>query len=267
MMETVTEQELQAYLDDALPLERCAAVEAYLEHNPEAREGLRAYRRLQDDIGALFEPALREPVPPRLLAAALPPPAPPRRGWSMPWWQGAAASLLMLALGGGGGWLLRGQQQAPAAQLVAAADSQERLPSLAAMAHVVYSPDVKRPVEIDAEHQDQLVAWLSKRLQSRVKPPLLSAQGYELIGGRLLPGEQGPVAQFMYHNAAGQRMTLYVATTAEPRRDVGFRFASQGPVNVFYWWDGRFAYALSAGLARDELGRLAEAAHRQLRPT
>ncbi|UGA37142.1 hypothetical protein JOS77_23910 [Chromobacterium haemolyticum] len=69
MMETVTEQELQAYLDDALPLERRAAVEAYLEHNPEARERLRAYRRLQDDIGALFEPALREPVPPRLLAA------------------------------------------------------------------------------------------------------------------------------------------------------------------------------------------------------
>ena len=261
-METVTEQELQAYLDDALPLERRAAVEAYLENHPEARERLRAYRRLQDDIGVLFEPALREPVPPCLLAAALPP---PRRGWRVQWWQGAAASLLMLVLGGGGGWLLRGQLQAPAAQWVAAADSQEPLPRLAAMAHVVYSPDVKRPVEIDAEHQDQLVAWLSKRLQSRVKPPLLSAQGYDLIGGRLLPGEQGPVAQFMYHNAAGQRMTLYVATTAAPRRDAGFRFASQGPVNVFYWWDGRFAYALSAGLGQAELGRLAEAAHRQLR--
>ncbi|MCS3806874.1 anti-sigma factor RsiW [Chromobacterium alkanivorans] len=262
MMETVTEQELQAYLDDALPLERRAAVEAYLENHPEARERLRTYRRLQDDIGALFEPALLEPVPPRLLAAALPP---PQRGWRVQWWQGAAASLLMLVLGGGGGWLLRGQLQAPAAQWVAAADSQEPLPRLAAMAHVVYSPDVKRPVEIDAEHQDQLVAWLSKRLQSRVKPPLLSAQGYELIGGRLLPGEQGPVAQFMYHNAAGQRMTLYVATTATPRRDAGFRFASQGPVNVFYWWDGRFAYALSAGLGQAELGRLAEAAQRQLR--
>ncbi|MBN3006603.1 anti-sigma factor [Chromobacterium alkanivorans] len=262
MMETVTEQELQAYLDDALPLERRAAVEAYLETNPEARERLRTYRRLQEDIGALFEPALLEPVPPRLLAAALPP---PQRGWRVQWWQGAAASLLMLVLGGGGGWLLRDQLQAPAAQWVAAADSQEPLPRLAAMAHVVYSPDVKRPVEIDAEHQDQLVAWLSKRLQSRVKPPLLSAQGYELIGGRLLPGEQGPVAQFMYHNAAGQRMTLYVATTAAPRRDAGFRFASQGPVNVFYWWDGRFAYALSAGLGQAELGRLAEAAQRQLR--
>jgi anti-sigma factor RsiW len=81
----------------------------------------------------------------------------------------------------------------------------------AAIAHVVYSPDVRRPVEIGAEQEEQLVAWLSKRIGSPIRPPKLGKVGYELIGGRLLPGQSGPVAQFMYHDATGQRLTLYVS--------------------------------------------------------
>ncbi|PIV72400.1 MAG: hypothetical protein COW56_09310, partial [Rhodocyclales bacterium CG17_big_fil_post_rev_8_21_14_2_50_68_7] len=34
-------------------------------------------------------------------------------------------------------------------------------------------------------------------------------------------------------------------------------FAQEGPVNVFYWIDGKFGYALSAGIPRDELARVA----------
>lgn len=57
--------------------------------------------------------------------------------------------------------------------------------------------------------------------------------GYELIGGRLLPGNAGPVAQFMYHDSSGQRLTLYVSTEQTVSRDTGFRFAREGAVNVF----------------------------------
>ncbi len=56
-----------------------------------------------------------------------------------------------------------------------------------ASAHVVYSPDVRRPVEIGAEHEDQLVAWLSKRIGSKIRPPKLGTLRYELIGGRYCP--------------------------------------------------------------------------------
>ena len=52
---------------------------------------------------------------------------------------------------------------------------------------MVYSPDVRRPVEVTADQEDQLVKWLSKRLGTPVSPPKLGALGYELIGGRLLP--------------------------------------------------------------------------------
>jgi anti-sigma factor RsiW len=47
--------------------------------------------------------------------------------------------------------------------------------------------------------------------------PQLSSQGYELVGGRLLPGGDGTAAQFVFHNPAGQRITLYLgATEATP---------------------------------------------------
>ena len=97
-----------------------------------------------------------------------------------------------------------------------------------------------------------------------VRPPKLGGLGYELVGGRLLPGNSGPVAQFMYHDASGQRMTLYVTTESIEMRDTGFRFAREGPVNVFYWVDGKFGYALSAGIDKGELAKVATAVYDQL---
>ena len=138
------------------------------------------------------------------------------------------------------------------------------LPRQAAVAHVVFSPDVRRPVEVSAEHEDQLVAWLSKRLGAPVRPPRLAALGYDLIGGRLLPGNSGPVAQFMYHDASGQRLTLYLSTENVGNQETAFRFAQEGAINVFYWIDGKFGYALSASIEKDELARVAKAVYDQI---
>ncbi|HEX7465011.1 MAG TPA: anti-sigma factor, partial [Usitatibacter sp.] len=69
---------------------------------------------------------------------------------------------------------------------------------------------MRHPVEVDAKDQDHLVKWLSKRLDMALTVPVLSTEGFELLGGRLLPGNDGPVAQFMYQDASGKRLTLYV---------------------------------------------------------
>jgi anti-sigma factor RsiW len=159
-----------------------------------------------------------------------------------------------------GGWLAHERYQPP----MVAQTQGVSLPRQAAIAHVVYSPDVRRPVEIGAEHEEQLVTWLSKRLGTPVRPPRLGPLGYELIGGRLLPGNSGPVAQFMYHDVSGQRLTLYVSNENVGNRDTAFRFAQEGPVNVFYWIDGKFGYALSAGIQKSELARIATAVYDQL---
>ena len=134
----------------------------------------------------------------------------------------------------------------------------------AAIAHVVYSPEVRHPVEVGADQEAHLVTWLSKRLGTSIHPPRLAKLGYDLVGGRLLPGQSGPVAQFMYHDASGQRLTLYVSTEQSQNRDTGFRFSEQGPVNVFYWIDGKFGYALSGSLDRTALSRVADVVYAQL---
>jgi anti-sigma factor RsiW len=68
----------------------------------------------------------------------------------------------------------------------------------------------------------------------------------------------------MYHDHADQRLTLYVSTEQSNDKDTGFRFAEEGPVNVFYWIDGKFGYALSAGTSKAELARIATAVYEQL---
>ncbi|WP_024301621.1 anti-sigma factor [Pseudogulbenkiania sp. MAI-1] len=255
-----SEQMLQAYLDGELPVHQIAWVEAWVAAHPAVAGRLARLRRQDEALRQLLRLPESEPMPLGLLDAAKPPGRRDRHAWL----RQAMAASLVFALGVGGGWYgqsyLRQAVQVPDGAYVA-----DNLPRQAAMAHVVYSPDIRRPVEIGAEQEGQLVAWLSRRMHSRIEPPKLAAAGYELIGGRLLPGSQGPVAQFMYHDVAGQRMTLYVATETRPRADEGFRFTSQGPVNVYYWWGNGFGYALSAGMPRDKLLALAERVHLQLK--
>lgn len=262
----ITEAELQAWVDDALPEARRGEVEDYLAAEPEAAERVRAYLAQKQALRAMFNPILDEPLPENLSALASPPPAAaverPRRPFLARWsLQRIAAGVVIALVSGATGWIAHDRY--PAAESLARS-SPLSLPRQAAVAHAVFSPDVRRPVEVSAEHEDQLVAWLSKRLGTPVRPPKLGPLGFELIGGRLLPGNVGPVAQFMYQDASGQRLTLYVSTENTANRDTAFRFAQEGSVNVFYWIDGKFGYALSAGIDKGKLALVATAVYDQI---
>ncbi|MGB8543788.1 MAG: anti-sigma factor [Azonexus sp.] len=261
--QAITEADLHAYVDGQLPETRRAEVEDYLAAQPEAAARVRAYCVQRDALRQHYDPVLDEEIPASLWRLAAKPPVavdgkkqPFLSRWSL---QRFAAGVVIAVIGGAAGWLGHARYQG-GEQMV----QMIPLPRQAAVAHVVYSPDVRRPVEVTADQEDQLVKWLSKRLGTPVTPPKLGAIGYELIGGRLLPGNSGPVAQFMYHDASGQRLTLYVTTENTTNHDTGFRFAKEGPVNVFYWVDGKFGYALSAGIEKGELARVATAVYDQL---
>lgn len=254
----VSDVDLHAYVDGELSESRHAEIAAWLEDHPDAVARVEAYQIQKQGLRRLFDPILDEPVPDALRNLASPPM--PRQRRFLPSWslQRIAASVALAFISGLSGWMAHDHYRPPAAAMQSVP-----LPHQAAIAHVVFSPDVKRPVEISAEHEDQLIAWLSKRLGAAVRPPRLGTLGYELIGGRLLPGNSGPVAQFMYHDASGQRLTLYVSTEIASNRDTAFRFAQEGPVSVFYWIDGKFGYAISAGMPKDELARVASAVYDQ----
>ena len=268
----ITEDDLHAYVDDTLTPARRSEVEAWLAANPGELARVEAWRAQRAALKALFDPVLDEPLPNALQQLAEPPMAkgigasaavdgkirPNSKSWMF---QRLAAGVLIAALGGIAGWVGHGHYQG-ASELARLAP----LPRQAAIAHVVYAPDVRRPVEIGADQEEALVKWLSKRLGTPVSVPRLGAVGYELVGGRLLPGNSGPVAQFMYQAASGQRMTLYVTTEGAGQPLTGFRFASEGGLNVFYWIDGRFGYALSAAIPKGELAAVATAVYEQLMP-
>lgn len=259
----ITESELHAWVDAALPEPRRAEVEDYLSTRPEEAERARAYLAQKQELRALFNPVLDEPLPARLRALASPPPAaaierPPKpmlERWSL---RRIAASVAIALVGGLVGWMAHDRY--PPAESVARAS----FPRQAAVAHAVFSPDVRRPVEVSAEQEEQLVAWLSKRIGTPVRPPTLGALGFDLIGGRLLPGNSSPVAQFMYQDATGQRLTLYMSTENFANQDTAFRFAQEGRVNVFYWVDGKFGYALAGGIDKSKLARIATAVYDQI---
>ncbi|MFA7290757.1 MAG: anti-sigma factor [Rhodocyclaceae bacterium] len=242
------EAELHAWTDGRLDEARSAAVSQWLQENPEEEARLLAWKRQKELLHAAFDPVLEEPAPARLEEAAQPA-ANPRR-WRI------AAAIGWLAVGITTGYTMRGASVPEAAATPPLARN-------AAIAHVVYTPEVRHPVEVGADQEAHLVQWLSKRLGTPLKTPRFVAQGFELVGGRLLPGERGPVAQFMYQDRDGRRLTLYVRTDPN-NHDTAFRFAQEGAVGVFYWLDHKVGYALSGEMPRDELLRIAEAAYAQL---
>lgn len=251
-MQTVNEDELQAYADGRLDELRRAEVAAWLMSHPAEAGRVEECRRQNAALHALFDPVLEEPVPPRLHR---PQPAP---RFGMPLLRHAAV-VAWLALGGTLGWFLHGAQDVRSGASMAFVRQ-------AAMAHVVYTPEVRHPVEVGAEQEAHLAAWLSKRLGVALKVPHLSEAGYELVGGRLLPGGSGPAAQFMYQDGRGQRLTLYVRTDGGGNRETAFRYARENNIGVFYWIEGPLGYALSGDLEKPELLKAAQAVYRQLNP-
>jgi len=194
-----------------------------------------------------FDSVMSEPIPARMYL---------RR----PAWLDYARAAMLVGLGVAIGLAIPILRDTPANPVVAAAP----LPARAARAHLVYSPEVRHPVEVEAKEHDHLVKWLSKRLNMQLKVPVLATEGFELLGGRLLPGPEGPVAQFMYQDATGKRLTLYVTKPSKNDNTTAFRFAQEGAVSVFYWIDRECGYALSGEIEKPLLARVASSVYRQL---
>lgn len=254
----ITEADLHAYADGQLAPARHAEVDAFLAAHPQDQTRVADWQAQRRALHALLDPVLDEPLPLRL-----PLKAPSRQ---LPW-RALAASVAIAAVSAGAAWTVRGAMDARHLQTVLATAGPDRAAGgyaqRAAIAHAVYAPDMGRPVEVSADNEKGLVTWLTKRMGAPVRAPSLSQVGYELVGGRLLPGGSGPVAQFMYGGADGQRLTLYVTREAAGGQ-TAFQFTQEGSVRVFYWVEGQFGYALSGAVSRDELQRVSQEVYKQL---
>lgn len=188
----VTEDDLQAWVDDLLSPERRRTVETWLDSNPDARTRVTAWRAERDLLRGAMDAELRQPVPARFDIARL---KQRRVGrFSMP--QMAASVALALSLGLGGGWMLRDRE----VPLGLASVEQE--------ATIVH--DAGKGSTITAGNVAQLAAWGGRMLGRPVRPPDLSAAGYQLTGGQLVTTDHGPACVFFYKDGNGSRISLFV---------------------------------------------------------
>lgn len=246
-----SDSELHAYLDGELAPDRQQTIAQWLAAHPDDAARIAAWQGQRALLQHTFAPVEAEPLPERLRKAA----QHPRRA-ARPLLR-VAAALAWMSVGGLLGFTLQPAIVEPPASI-------PQLAQHAALAHAVYTPEVRHPVEVGADQEAHLVKWLSKRLGTSIRIPSLVEKGYHLVGGRLLPGETGPVAQFMYEEGSGRRLTLYLRHGASENRDTAFHFSREGVVGVFYWIDGELGYALSGELPRERLLGLAESAYNQL---
>jgi len=249
----ISEAELHALVDGELAPEERTELEALLAVNPAEQALVRDVRELNEALRARYAARLEAPVPQAMRALV----------GRVPRWPSAlatrqsalAAALLIAVTAGAAGYLARG--------LVA--DARRPEPAFVANAigaHSVYLPEVRHPVEVRAA-EEHLVRWLTRRVGAPLLAPSLAELGWKLMGGRLLPDQGLPAAQFMYEDGTGRRLTLYI------RKETGldntsFRFAERDGLGAFYWIDRPLAYAVSGRLARAELMSLANAIYAQL---
>ena len=171
-----------------------------------------------------------------------------------------AAVLALMAASAAGGWYAR-----PLPALPAAVSPELAFAEAGVSAHRVYEAEVRHAVEVPVSEEDHLQRWLSKRLAAPLRIPDLSADGYTLMGGRLLPAGGLPAAHFLYQTTAGERLTLYIQPN-HGGEETAFRFAEENGISAVFWREGRLAYAVVGRGSRDALLGIANDVYRQLNP-
>lgn len=283
------DERLHAWFDGELPPDERDEVDAALAEQPALAARVRGWEADRAALRAQLAPVLDEPVPERLARAvslaAASRPSPLRR---------LAAAVAIFLLGGVTGAVLVRGLQSPPGVAAEANGGGDGWPRRALVAHAVYAPEQRHPVEVTAAENraqdNHLVRWLTRRLTVPVKLFDLNAFGFELVGGRLLPDLNGPGAQLMYQDAAGRRVTVYLRKSEPGAHDdpalAAFRYERQGELGLFYWVERgggigtiasgaagstaqapRTGYAVVGALPRERLLAIAEAIYRQGRGT
>lgn len=244
-----TDEEIAALLDKEVDgTERARLAERVLADR-EARARLdadaRIKRALREEIAG-FDP---DPASYALEAEAL---ASMTRREPRVGWQVALAGVALLATGWGGrvGYELWSEWQVPP------------MVEEAAQAHQVFAHDRMRPVE--TADAGTLTEWFSVHVGAPVTIPDLRPAGLRFVGGRLLSSEQGALAQMIYEDPLGQRLSLYLAEDTEDDgedldREPEMEIVRLDEVDAGYWREGGVTYAVVAETSVEQVIAVATA--------
>lgn len=238
--QTDTDPDLHAYIDGHLGPDGAAAFDARLDADADLRRLVDAMIGDRDAIRGAADSLDTAPV--NLRTAALERQLAQRL--SRRRWQAAitgsvsrqmAAGVVMFALGWGAHMML--------------VPNGGVYPSYVAEslgAHSVFAEDRVYPVEFTPEATTTALNWMSEKLRRKIDSPALDALGLELIGTRLSGTREGPLAQFIYEDQSGNRLSLVVMPHPEGAPEAGLRMARHDTNSVGYWSDAALDFAVIA---------------------
>ena len=116
--------------------------------------------------------------------------------------------------------------------------------------------DRRHPIKVPATERDHLNTWLSRRIQ-QIAAPHLAGAGYSLLGGRLLSDSGKPAALFMYQDAAGKRLTVFVAQSEE-REGTGYQHIVREDLRAVGWSEGPLTLAVTGPVDAVRLREIGE---------
>jgi anti-sigma factor RsiW len=250
---TPTDAQIHAWVDGRMPPEQRLRFEQELKKSEALWAQAQAWKQQRQQLAALHQDVLDEPHPTYLEQWARK--TDEHAQTQSQWWKlGGVAASLVLSMGIG--WSIgHHSEPRPMAQFA----------KQATLAHAVFQPEQRHPVEVGADQEQHLVQWLSNRLGQQLVVANLAPTGFELMGGRLLPGDSGPRAQLMYQNMGGDRITIYVGVLhTQQHLSSGMQYFSNGPVPAMYWVSNGKAFAVSGQLPQADLHQLAQHAYTQM---
>ena len=225
------DETLGAYVDGELDPVASEQVEAMLASDPDARERVASIRHISYLSALSSSLVAREPIPPKIMEAVMPDRGRRSRwGSRRPRWlvaTMAASAALVLGLGIG---------------ISLDRNSSESVPAVAVSSDGWQTP-VKRFYDVYADahengdrsllefHGDQkaeLAAWFARHLGRDIQIPDLTHKQIELLGGRLLFAENGPVGQLMYVSDDNRLLGLTIVPTTNESDGSRIRLSSDG---------------------------------------
>jgi anti-sigma factor RsiW len=246
-----TPEELNAYLDGALPAARASRVEAYLATHPADATRVEAYRRQDARLRSAFDPSRPENPPPELAALSLKLSRNLHRNRRL---RGmtryAAVALLCISAAAAGRW---------SADVAPGADDSSVLAQsrIAADAYRLVTAHAGQSALDQSATPAELSDWLGES-GSKVHIPRLQLLGYRQIGGQVLPTGAGPAVQLVYNDEKKGPFSLYVARAPDCLRAKP-RYTRDGDLSLLSWCQNRAVFMLIGKLDRAAMLWIADA--------
>jgi anti-sigma factor RsiW len=233
------ELELNSYVDGALDDEAMAAVEKYLQTQPQAAAKVRDYLQQKTHIRAFAQAAAAEPSAAieeleKQLAKRL------KRKSLLGWRRVAVIALLF-----GAGWI----GHSVYVPLVEGPSYTDEV----IQAHILASSGPLETGPISAD----VVARMFTLIGERQRVPDLRTLGLEPVAAKLVPSDEGPVLQVAYRNAAGTIVSFFVLH--DDRSDeVPRHVLHRNGITLIYWQHDHSRYAVAAPLADEHVEIIAD---------